>query len=62
MQQIVQPKMIGIDKHIKKTENRLKKLQYVLKDKYEEKVSARNIMGHNIIRHRSRSKTKNSQR
>lgn len=45
-----------IDKHIRKTENKLRKLQFSMKDKHEERISHRNITGHGMARQRSRSK------
>lgn len=56
MNKIVERKMGEIERCVRKTENRLKKLQHVIKDKHEETRSIRNISEHRIKRSHSRSK------
>ena len=56
MSKIVEKKMGDIERCVRKAENKLKKLQHVIKDKHEETRSIRNISEHRIKRSHSRSK------
>ena len=60
MNKIVEKKMVEIEKCVRKTENKLKKLQLVIKDKHEETRSIRNISEHRIKRSHSRSKKRDA--
>jgi dsRNA-specific ribonuclease len=56
MQRVVEKKFGDIEKHVKKAENKLRRLQLVIKDKDEEHRSIRNISEHRIQRSKSRNK------
>ena len=56
MQKVVETRFSEIEKHVKKADNKLRRLQLVIKDKDEEFRSLRNISEHRYQRSRSRKR------
>jgi hypothetical protein len=56
MQKVVETRFGEIEKHVKKTDNKLRRLQLVIKDKDEEFRSLRNINEHRYKRSHSRKR------